>query len=57
MLDPEGSGKRMAKLQTTPAGGGEKGKEEEWVEMKVGPVKRVLECVFGMVFPSDYSSN
>jgi len=59
MIDPEGSGRRMAKLQTTSAGGGsgEKGKEEEWVEMKVGPVKKVLERTFGMMFPSDYSGN
>lgn len=57
MLDPEGSGKRMAKLQKTPPGGGDKGKEEEWIEMKVGVVKRCLEEVFEMKFPSDYSGN
>ncbi|ORY92867.1 arylamine N-acetyltransferase 1 [Leucosporidium creatinivorum] len=56
----EKTGRRLAKLQTTRPGQGDRegeGKQEEWVEMKVGSVKRCLKEVFGMEFPRDYSGN
>lgn len=54
----ESSCRRMAKLQFTPAKGDEGVKKrEEWVEMRVGPVRRVLEEHFGMLFPKDHSGN
>ncbi|GJN89304.1 hypothetical protein Rhopal_002284-T1 [Rhodotorula paludigena] len=56
--DPQG--RRAAKLYTTTAvveGQREQEKDVEWIEMRVGPVKRVLERDFGMLFPSDYAGN
>ncbi|GAA6048239.1 hypothetical protein JCM3770_006498 [Rhodotorula araucariae] len=58
MTDPQG--RRAAKLYTTTAvveGQREEEKDVEWVEMRVGPVKRVLEAEYGMLFPEDYAGN
>jgi len=60
MEDPQHEGRHAAKLCTTTAvveGKREDEKDVEWVEMRVGPVREVLEREFGMRFPSDYSGN
>lgn len=55
----ESSCRRVAKLQTTSVGKMDEGgkQEEELVEMRVGPIRRVLERSFGMLFPEEYSGN
>lgn len=56
MVDEE-DGTRRAKLQYSPPKGGKGEKREEWVEMRVGAVRRALEEHFGMRFPQEWSGN
>ncbi|BGO94047.1 hypothetical protein NBRC10512_003680 [Rhodotorula toruloides] len=58
MTDDEG--KKAAKVYTMTAveeGKREEEKEIEWVPMRVGPMRRVLERDFGMRFPAEYAGN
>lgn len=60
MEDPQREGRRAAKLYTTTAvveGKREDEKAVEWVEMRVGAVRKVLQREFGMLFPPEYSGN
>lgn len=53
-------GEKAAKVYTTTAvveGKREEETDVEWVPMRVGPMKKVLERDFGMRFPSDYAGN
>ncbi|GAA5899869.1 hypothetical protein JCM5296_006202 [Sporobolomyces johnsonii] len=56
----DGQGRKAAKLARTAAP--DEGKREEemdvrWIEMRVGPIREVLEEVFAMRFPNAYAGN